>query len=61
MGNRNQIQIQREFLEDQQKQASDEIVLKGEVQKDVDNNKARNGMFQEQQKIDSEIINQQQI
>ena len=57
MNNRNQIQLQRELIEDAQKQTSDEIILKGEVQKDVDNNNARNKMYQDKQTQDSELIN----
>jgi len=57
MNNRNQIQLQREMIEDGQKQEADIVVLKGNVQKDVDNNNARNKMFEQKQAADTELIN----
>lgn len=56
--NRNQIQLQRELIEDAQTQTKEEIVLKGEVQKDVDNNNARNKLFQDNQQQQADIMNQ---
>ncbi len=59
MNNRNQIQLQREMLEDVQKNEKDNLILGGEVQKDVDNNKARNTMFEQQQNNDAKLIQTQ--
>lgn len=59
--NRNQIQLQRELIEDAQVQTKEEIVLKGEVQKDVDNNNARNKMYQDKQAQDADLINNLKI
>jgi len=57
MNNRNQIQLQREMIEDGQKNEKDNIVLEGQVQIEVDNNNARNKMFEQKQAADSELIN----
>lgn len=59
MRERNMVQLSQEEREDVQKQASDEILLKGQVQMEVDNNNARNKMFQQYQDTQSELINNQ--
>ena len=59
--NQTQLQLQRELIEDGQANEKDNIVLKGQTQMEIDNNKARNGMFEQQQKQQSEIINNQNI
>ena len=54
--NQNQIQLQRELIEDTQLDAKDDIVLKGKVQMEVDNNNARNKMFQDSQQQQSDLL-----
>lgn len=52
-----QVQIADADREDRQKQESDVAILKGEIQKDVDNNNAKNKMYQENLKIQGNILN----
>jgi len=56
VNNRNQIQLQRELIEDSQKQESDIVVLKGDVQMQVDDNKAKSDMFIQQQQAQSDLL-----
>lgn len=51
-----QVQLSQEQREDLQKQSSDEIVLKGQVQMEVDNNKAANDSDLLSKKIGGDII-----
>jgi hypothetical protein len=52
-----QIQIAKENREDNQAAKINEIVVAGEVQKDIDNNKATGKMYENQQKADNEMLN----
>jgi hypothetical protein len=52
-----QVQIAQETREDAQQATKDDIVLKGEVQKDVDNNKAKNDMFKSNMEAETDFLN----
>jgi hypothetical protein len=51
-----QIQIATENREDSQNAKKEEIVLKGQVQKEVDNNKARNDMYKGAMDTEADIL-----
>jgi hypothetical protein len=61
MNNRNQIQLQREAIEDAQVNEKDNIILSADMQMKIDDNKTKGKLFENNQKIQSEIINQQQL
>lgn len=52
------LQISREDREDRQNATKEDIVLSGDVQQQIDNNKAKNKMFENQMKSENDIINQ---
>lgn len=51
-----QLQIAQESREDAQVNEKDNIVLQGQVDMEIDNNKAKNDMFKQSQKIEGDII-----
>lgn len=55
--NQNQVLLQRELIEDGQAQAEKEIVLKGDVQMAVDDNRAKSDMYIQNQKAQTDLIN----
>ncbi len=57
---RQQVDLNREQREDMQKQQSDEIVLQGDVQMKVDDNKAKNKMFENHAAAQNDILNNTQ-
>lgn len=56
-----QLQIAQENREDMQNAKKEEIVLQGQVDQEVDNNQARNKMYENQMKATNEIINNQNV
>nr|WP_298658936.1 hypothetical protein [uncultured Flavobacterium sp.] len=61
MQNRNMRELALEEREDVQKNEKDNILTKGQVQIEVDNNKAKNQMHENFQQNQNDIINNQQI
>jgi hypothetical protein len=51
-----QLQIAQENREDEQASRKEDIVLKGEVQKDVDNNKAKNDLFHTSMEAENDFL-----
>jgi len=55
--NQNKIQLQKDAIEDAQANEKDNIILGGKVQMEIDNNQAKNKMFENQTKDQNNLLN----